>query len=345
MSSNNQNQIGETMTKMDGAQIMRLVDKDPTIQSYFKVWAALGACAITLIIVILKPFFPDGPEYTKGFAPLWVTAFAAIIGVIALLLSTGWTRVRFVPRLLVLTSAWSASILLTWSSAGIVFDALRTAAVLGIPGLPPVVDWLGFASRAISLTGAILLAMVTISYQRVSRGACVSCGQGLLIKGKIRSNAWLGYTAFILSFPYPLLKIYWSIGGALGGGQNFGDHTAFGEILVFGASALLSLALVQRWGRIFPRWVPFFAGKKVPRWILITGGWIAACMTAPMGLLAIFGALMQALGLADGPVRFDGNGLMVSMVYGGWLLLGIALGGATWGYQQQTRASCVQCGQ
>ncbi|WP_082083617.1 hypothetical protein [Paenibacillus beijingensis] len=91
---------------------------------------------------------------------------------------------------------------------------------------------------------------------------------------------WLGYAAFILSFPYPLLKIYWSLGGTLWGGQNFGHHSAFGKILVFGASALLSLALVQRWGRIFPRWVPFFAGKKVPRWIFIIGGWIAACMTA-----------------------------------------------------------------
>ena len=332
------------MAKMDRANIARSVDKDSTIQSYFQVWAALGACAVTLLAVILKPLFPDSPEYTKGFAPMWVTAFAAIIGVIALLLSMGWTRVRLVPRLLVLISAWSASILLIWSSAGIVFDALRTAAVIGIPGLPPVVDWSGFVSRAISLTGATLLAMVTISFQRVSRGACVACGQGPLIKRKIRSNAWLGYAAFILSFPYPLLKIYWSLGGTLWGGQNFGHYSAFGEILVFGASALLSLALVQRWGRIFPRWVPFFAGKKVPRWIFIIGGWIAACMTAPMGLLAIFGASMQALGLADGPVRLDGNGLMVSMVYGGWLLLGIALGGATWVYQQQTRTRCAQCG-
>jgi hypothetical protein len=32
------------------------------------------------------------------------------------------------------------------------------------------------------------------------------------------------------------------------------------------------------------------------------------------------------------------------MVYGGWLLLGLALGGATWAYQQQTRARCARCG-
>ncbi|MFC0274972.1 hypothetical protein ACFFIX_27100 [Metabacillus herbersteinensis] len=155
---------------------------------------------------------------------------------------------------------------------------------------------------------------------------------------------WFGYTAFVLSFPYPMLKIYWSLGGTLGGGQSFSQHSAYGEILVFGACALLSLALVQKWGRIFPRWVPFFAGKKIPRFILITGGWVAACLTVPMGFLAIFGYLMQAIGLADGPVSFDGTGLMVFIVYGEWLLLGIALGGATLAYQHQTRVKCVKCG-
>jgi len=336
---------GEKVTKTDGAtMIAKSVGKKSVVQSYLRAWAALGACTVTLVAIIFKSFLPHAPDYTMGFAPTWVTAFAAILGVIALLLSIGWPRVRIMPRLIVLIGAWGACILLVWSSAGIVFDSLRTAAVLGIPGLPPVVDWPGFATRTVSLIGATLLALTTVTFQRVSRGACVVCGHGSLNKGKIRSNVWIGYTAFMLSFPYPLLKIYWSLGGTLGGGQNFGHHSAYGEVLVFGASALLSLALVQRWGRIFPRWVPFFSGKKVPRWILITGGWIATCMTAPMGFLAIFGSVMQGLGLADGPVRFDGNGLMVSIVYGGWMLLGIALGGATWVYQQQTRSSCAQCG-
>ena len=125
-------------------------------------------------------------------------------------------------------------------------------------------------------------------------------------------------------FAIPISKniLVRKIGGTLGGGQNYVQHSAYGEILAFGACALLSLALVQKWGRIFPHWVPFLAEKRVPRWILITGGWIATCMTAPMGLLAMFGSVMQALSLAEGPVSFNDTGLMVSIVYGSWLLLG-----------------------
>ena len=311
-------------------------------QNFFQMWATFGTCAIILVAVTLRSFFPDGLDYTKGFAPTWITCLAAILGIIVIFLEMSWLHVQLMPRLLVLIIAWGACVFLIWSSAGIVFDIFRTAAVLGIPGLPPIVDWLGFLTRTVNLIGAILLASSTISFQRISRGACIVCGYGPLTK--TQSNRWLGYTAFVLSFPYPLLKIYWSFGGTLGGGQNFGHHTAYGETLLFSANALLSLALVQKWGRTFPLWMPFLAGKKFPRWIPITGGWIATCMIAPMGFLAIFGTFMQILGFTDGPVPFDSNTLMVFIVYGNWLLLGASIGGATWFYQQQTRATCKRCG-
>ncbi|MFK9092777.1 hypothetical protein [Bacillus salipaludis] len=216
--------------------------------------------------------------------------------------------------------------MLIWSSAGIVFDVLRTAAVLGIPGLPPIVDWIGFGTRAISLIAAIFLASSTVHFQRVSLNPSVVVDHET---SKIRSKKWPGYTAFALSFPYPLLKIYWSLGGGLGGGQKFGHHAAYGEIVVFGACALLSLALVQKWGQIFPCWM------------LITGGWTAACLTAPTGLLALFGSLMQLFDL-DSPVPLDGSAWIVALVYIGWLFLGLSIGGATWIYQQRTQSSITQ---
>lgn len=312
MDSNNRDIIREDVVKETG--------------SSFRMWAAMVACTLTLVSVSFQLFFFDRVNYTKGFAPLGVTAFTTVSGVIVVLMMIGWCRQQPLPRVMVLILAWGSCLLLIWSSAGIVFDVLRTAAVLGIPGLPPIVDWIGFGTRAISLIAAIFLASSTVHFQRVSLDPSFSVDH---VPSKIRSNKRLGYTAFVLSFPYPLLKIYWSLGGDLGGGQRFGHHAAYGEIVVFGACALLSLSLVQKWGQIFPRWV------------LITGGWTAACLTAPMGLLALFGSLMQLFGL-EGPVPLDGSAWIVAVVYIGWLFLGLSIGGATWIYQKRTQAGMTQ---
>jgi len=308
---------------------------------HFHLWASLGIFSVMLVLIALKFILPEGPNYTKGFAPLWVTAFAAMLGSIVVLLEKRLLHNQFSQSWFVKIIAWGACILLIWSSAGILFDFLRAAAVIGIPGLPPVVDWLGFVLRTVSLIAVFLTATATITFQRISRGACVRCGQGPL--STMRPKKWYGYAAFVLSFPYPLLKLYWSLGGTLWGGKSFAQHSAYGEILVFGINALLSLALVQKWGRVFPNWFPIFSGKRVPRWLLITGGWIAASMTITLGLLVIFGSIMQALGLEEGPVGTGGNPWLITIVYGNWFLLGISMGAATWSYQQSSRGKCPEC--
>lgn len=62
-----------------------------------------------------------------------------------------------------------------------------------------------------------------------------------------------------------------------------------------------------------------------------------------MGILAIFGAIMLALGLINGPVRFDTSTLVVLFVYGVWMLYGISTAAATWLYAQQTAPECRHC--
>jgi hypothetical protein len=317
------------------------------LRPWWWAWAALGACAAILGAVAAQsmlPGLPGGQDYTSGFAPWWATVTAATLGAVAMLPAAGWPRVRraWVPRRVVLAAGWGACVLLVWSAAGVVFDVLRVAAVLGIPGLPPVVDWPGLVTRAAALGGAALLAPAIVCYQRASRGGCAGCGRAP--SATTRPTAWLGYAAFGLAFPYPLLKLYWALGGALGWGGDFARHGAVGETLMLGVGATLSLALVQQWGRVVPRWVPLVAGKRVARWLVLIPAWAATAVLVTMGALVAFGSLSQALGLVDGPARFSGAGRVVFLVYGGWLLFGLALGGATWAYQQQTRARCGQCG-
>ncbi|MFW6599908.1 hypothetical protein ACQBAU_10735 [Propionibacteriaceae bacterium Y2011] len=52
------------------------------------------------------------------------------------------------------------------------------------------------------------------------------------------------------------------------------------------AGLLLPLALVHSWGRSWPFWVPFLAGRRVPRWLLvISGGVLGVGMTAYFGIV------------------------------------------------------------
>jgi hypothetical protein len=275
-------------------------------------------------------------DYTKGFAPSWVAALAALLGVVATFGAMGWPREGLLPRRPVLAAGWCGCVLMVWSASGVIFDGLRALAVLGVPGmLPPVVDWPGFANRTLAVVAGALLAATVLSYQRASRGGCTRCGHDDGPASPVPSRRWLGYTACALALPYPLLKVYWSLGGAMARsavGTTSVEGFPIGEIVAFASVGFVALALSRRWGRIFPRR------------LLLVGGWAATGALVTMGALAAFGSLGQVLGLVDGPARFGSGGWIVDLVYGSWLLLGVALGGAVVAYQRRTLPRCGQCG-
>ncbi|MDI6105805.1 hypothetical protein QLQ12_45245 [Actinoplanes sp. NEAU-A12] len=51
--------------------------------------------------------------------------------------------------------------------------------------------------------------------------------------------------------------------------------------------AVLAFALIRPWGRIFPRWAPGLAGRRVPRLLLIVPGYGLAVALAGYTLLAL----------------------------------------------------------
>jgi len=281
-------------------------------------WAAIAACAVTLTIAFIGALFPrlpSGQDYMRGSAPWWITALAATLGVVAALAM----RMRVIHanlRRVVVVTAWIICALLLWSAAGVVFDVLRAAAVLGIPGLPPFVDWFGMARRAAALIAAVVLAATILSLQARDRVG----GQGVS-----RYGGWWGYAAAMLCIPYPALKIYWSLGGTVGWNGGPVREPAIGETVMLLVLVALSLALVQRWGRI------------IPRPLLLIGGYGAAAPLILMGTLVAFGTLAQLLGIVNGPIRFSWSEWIVYFTYGDWLLLGLTLGAATRAYQQRTR--------
>ncbi|QKG23222.1 hypothetical protein [Actinomadura verrucosospora] len=258
---------------------------------------ALVAAGIAAGVAALVP---HQVTYDKGFAPPWATLAGAALAVAFALRGSAWTG-----RI--------AAVLLLWAGGGAVLDAFRAFFwATGIPaGEFAQVNWGGASMRAAGLLAAGLVVAM------LARGA----------EGPWRERPWLGYAAFALAFPYPLLKLYWSLGGTVARPDPYTEGFPYMESVMLAGGAVLSLALVQDWGR------------RLPRRALLVPAWTATGALVSMGALAGFGSLSQALGLTDGPVDFGAPAsvAMVGTVYGSWLLFGLALGGATLTYQRLTR--------
>ncbi|MDF5756458.1 hypothetical protein [Spongiactinospora sp. TRM90649] len=265
---------------------------------------ALGAAVATCLSVPLAAVLPGGLDYDRGFAPAWATVVASLLAVLCILAVSGARPPG--PRLAWgLVAGWTAVALLLWSAGGVVLDAFRAFFwVTGIPaGTFAQVDWPGALTRALSLAAAAATVAVLLAARRAPR-----------------TTAWPGYAAFALCFPYPLLKLYWSLGGTTARPAVYHEGFPAMELITLGGLAVLSLALVQDWGR------------AVPRRLLLVAAWVAAAALVSMGALAVFGTLSQLTGMTDGPVEFgSGSAAMVGLVYGSWLLLGVALGAAALG--------------
>ncbi|MEV5538161.1 hypothetical protein AB0L13_14995 [Saccharopolyspora shandongensis] len=283
----------------------------------------MAACVAVVVAAAVRPWIPELPEdldYARhyGYAtPIWITLTGAGAGIAAMTVLTTWRRVG-----LVLASV--AAFLLLWTSGGLVLDGFR--AFFNLTGIPAgtfsVVDWRGAAVRAAALGAAAVLAAVLLADR----------------KNRVAGGAWLGYTACALAFVYPLLKIYWAAGGAFLRPAGYDETLPVAEMIMLVGGGVLSLLLVQRWGRVLPSWLPLLGEHSVPRWLPITTGWLVSAVLLNQGLLPVFGLLNSAL-LRTRPVFVDAGASVwaVGVVYLGWALFGLALAGATLAYQQQTR--------
>jgi ABC-type spermidine/putrescine transport system permease subunit I len=124
-----------------------------------------------------------------------------------------------------------------------------------------------------------------------------------------------------------MLKLYWSLGGSVARPAVYTEGFPMMELVCLAAGALLSLALVQSWGR------------RLPRVLVLIPAWFATSVLVSMAALMVFGTTSQLLGITDGPVDFSDKQSLVAVgtVYLSWLVFGLTLGGATLAYQRTTR--------
>jgi hypothetical protein len=117
--------------------------------------------------------------------------------------------------------------------------------------------------------------------------------------------------------------------------QDLSTMTGVAITVVPPLAGLLVLGLVQRWGQLFPRWVPGLRGRPVPRLLAAVPAGTVAITLVAYGVLstAIFTGQLLSGDLTGADLR-DGWAVAATLlVFLGW---GVALGVTTFGYLRAT---------
>jgi hypothetical protein len=301
-------------------------------------------------------------QVTRSVAAPWVLA----IGLVGSLVAIGMASRRS------LGSIGVASVVVAWLQAvayaivipdgrPLIAAAHLPVLLLGKPfGWPPgvtissQVSWPMLNQVFLMLLGA-LWASTAIIFRRRAVGSCIACGRRPATvcwtkpTNAARWGRWAVYAAITPPIVYAITRLAWAAGIPLGVSKEFmTEQTAESpEIFMAGAAmaflalggAVLTLGLTQRWGEIYPGWVPGLRGKPVrARAAIIPAAAVAFLMTSS-GVGWIRAAVLDyfpegAMGKDFGTV---GPGILLPV----W---GLALGAATYAYYLRRRSTCKSCG-
>ena len=159
----------------------------------------MALCAAVFVAGLLELVVPGRPTYAGALAPEWLPLAAAGIAAAGLAV-----RLRGLDRWPRLGGAlsWSGLLLMLWTASGLPMDLLRVVSLV-VPGLmPPGVDWVGLATRALALAALVALARLALSHP--------------VAPARTQGASRYGFAALALALPYPVLKTWWALGGNIG---------------------------------------------------------------------------------------------------------------------------------
>jgi hypothetical protein len=347
-------------------------------------WIGYAAAAWTLIYGALGLYwalggagFPFGAENdpqaalsvlggvrTEGGAPVIVVL--GLVGTVAAV-AMARTRGRGFPRTALLGFAWGAATAL----ALLIPDYRVFVAVAYSPislagasfGWPPVnyfevaLPW-PVINQFVCIGGGLLWAATAVAYGRRTRGACGYCGRTDAGAGwtapavAARWGRWAVWVAVVIPVLYAITRWAWALGIPLGiseeflrEGQEIGlwwAGAALATIAVGGA--VLTLGLVQKWGEVFPRWIPILRSRRVPPALAIFPASLVSVLVTTAGLMFVRLTLTGKLGaiLGEGVLSAENWAALAPELL--WPLWGVALGAATLAYYYRRRGKCKHCG-
>ena len=256
----------------------------------------------------------------------------AAAGVTVALKTARWRWPLFV-------AAWAVSAALFAASAILLLDVVGGL----FPGMGIRFHPVAFVSRAACLAGAVLVGATAVAYRRRWRSSCLFCGRA---RNRVRPSQpprwarWGAYAAVAGCLIRLLAQLAVGFGELVDGG---GSLLMF-EVGFLLAGTVLPLALIHRWGRVVPRWVPLLAGWRVPRWLLL-----GPALAIGGGMTAYFGVSIVQLAAETLSGTWDpGDGSLPLGFFWvaepAYLAWGVGLVAAAVGYFQVTRPRCRACG-
>jgi hypothetical protein len=285
----------------------------------------------------------------------------AVLGVtgavVALVMAAPWGGRVVRAMVLGFASGIAATLLLVVPDFRVlVAVAYAPVFLVGAPfGWPPasyleVVPW-PVVNQMLCITGGLLWTATAVVYRRRSQGACVSCGRTDAGGGwttpaaAARWGRWAVAIAVIVPCLYAATRWAWALGIPLGISEEFLREGEAEGLWVAGAAlatvavggAILSLGLVQRWGEVFPRWLPFWGGRRVPPALAIVPASLVAVIVTEAGLMYVRLALA---GHWAGEAK-NWGAIAPELL---WPIWGIALGLATLAYYIRRREEWAPCG-
>jgi hypothetical protein len=249
--------------------------------------------------------------------PDWIAVAGCLVSAAGVIALGRRPRSRALMRLLwVLAAGWVAA-------AG--FALLDLVAGL-LPGLGIPFDLRGMFSRFAALGGAALLGATALVYQRRLDPACVRCTGRPRPASTPTWPAWLAVVGCLTRL---------AAQAVVGFGSTPYDGSLSRIVFEGGfvlAGVALPLLLVYRFGRVFPRWM-----------LLLPGLGLGAGITAYFGV-----GLLQMVGnVIQGEPAYGDVGLPEAFFWvavPAYLVWGVGLTLAAYGYYLRTRKPCKGCG-
>jgi hypothetical protein len=289
---------------------------------------------------------PDAAEISTGCdaerlatLPFWAGWGAvALSGVLAAVAAL----VRLRPRRAATVGAWGAC-------GGLVALSFPVHLLFEIPtalsGRPT--DWRDLVNRLLLLGGGLLFGAAAAS-AGPRRCGHPRAGGPQPVPTWVRGWAYAGVAVPALGWTVP--HGLWVLGVPFGIStdeilralRDIGPAFAVAITIVPALGSLLTLGLAQRWGQVFPRWIPYLGGGPVPRLLaLVPAGVVAVALTS----YGLIGIKLMTEDLVTGKVTWSqlGSGWAVvgtELVFLAW---GVTLGVATLGYHLVTRPRCDGC--
>jgi hypothetical protein len=272
-------------------------------------WIVMFLCTLVLLIWVFERFILHSPVDIDGFAPFWLpiaSTILAVSGIIQLGHSPLWLRIQR-------TLLWSGALSMLWLANGLIFDFLALAGLIGDPstGQRISVDHLGMVTRILALCVTAVLAHTAFAHPAS--------------QASINPATWYGYAAFALALPYPVMRIYWALGGTVGLMYPSGAGHGFAPLLLaipWILAAAISLLLISP-----PHWIP--------RRLLLTAGCIATIIVASIAPAACWSLITKPV-IVDSSAKVGIATWVFGLFYGSWLLWAITAGAASRSYQLRT---------